>query len=297
MEFIKYQHVERFGTDETDGIDFGEVYIFPKLDGTNGSVWMDDGGVMQFGSRQKHLVAHDNAGFKESCSTMESLQNLLFDMPHLRLFGEWLVPHTLKTYTDEAWKKFYVFDVHDGDEYMDYDEYSGLLDYYGVDFIAPLATLRDPTLAQLEHILSINTFLIKEGEGVGEGIVLKNYDYKNKYGRQTWAKIVNSGFKNEFRKNCSGEPGTPGDKDLVEDKAVAAFLSKEMVDKTYANIVCENDGWSSKYIQRLLGTVWHDFVVEQSWSIVNKYKNPKIDYRKLQHYVFVEVKKMKSELF
>lgn len=41
MEFKKYQHVERFGKKETQGIEKGTVYIFPKLDGTNGVVWFD----------------------------------------------------------------------------------------------------------------------------------------------------------------------------------------------------------------------------------------------------------------
>jgi len=36
MEFRKYQHIERFGTDEVDGIEFGKCYIFYKIDGTIG---------------------------------------------------------------------------------------------------------------------------------------------------------------------------------------------------------------------------------------------------------------------
>ena len=32
MEFRKYQHIERFGTDEVDGIEIGTTYVFPKID-------------------------------------------------------------------------------------------------------------------------------------------------------------------------------------------------------------------------------------------------------------------------
>ena len=35
MEFTKYQHIERLGTTETNGIEMGMCYIFPKIDGTN----------------------------------------------------------------------------------------------------------------------------------------------------------------------------------------------------------------------------------------------------------------------
>ena len=39
MEFVKYPHLERFGNDEVQGIEFGECWIFPKLDGANASIW------------------------------------------------------------------------------------------------------------------------------------------------------------------------------------------------------------------------------------------------------------------
>lgn len=42
MEFRKYQHVERFGTVETENIQVGVCYIFPKIDGTNSSVWLGE---------------------------------------------------------------------------------------------------------------------------------------------------------------------------------------------------------------------------------------------------------------
>ena len=32
MNFTKYQHVERIGTTETDGILDGDVLVFPKID-------------------------------------------------------------------------------------------------------------------------------------------------------------------------------------------------------------------------------------------------------------------------
>ena len=66
MEFKKYQHLERFGTTEVDGIHFGDCYVFPKIDGTNSCVWMGEDGTVQAGSRKRHLTLEaDNAGFLE----------------------------------------------------------------------------------------------------------------------------------------------------------------------------------------------------------------------------------------
>lgn len=35
MQFKKYIHLEKYGTTETQGIELGTAYVFPKLDGTN----------------------------------------------------------------------------------------------------------------------------------------------------------------------------------------------------------------------------------------------------------------------
>ena len=46
MEFKKYQHVERFGNIEVEGIELGKCYIFPKIDGTNASIWINEKGII-----------------------------------------------------------------------------------------------------------------------------------------------------------------------------------------------------------------------------------------------------------
>lgn len=43
--FIKYQHVERFGNLEVQNIELGLCHIFPKIDGTNASVWLENGEI------------------------------------------------------------------------------------------------------------------------------------------------------------------------------------------------------------------------------------------------------------
>ena len=112
MEFKKYQHIERFGTDEVDGIEFGECLIFPKIDGTNSSVWLDADGNLKAGSRKRELsLKQDNAGFYTYILEHENVKKYLMKHPTHRLYGEFLVPHSLKTYRDDAWRKFYIFDI------------------------------------------------------------------------------------------------------------------------------------------------------------------------------------------
>lgn len=193
MPFIKYQHIERFGTDEVENIGLGTCFVFPKIDGTNGSVWLDKNGQVCAGSRNRVLsLEADNAGFLDAIIKDPRIIGYLLRHPTHRLYGEWLVPHSLKTYRDDAWRKFYVFDVCNEETYIPYNEYVPLLDEFGIDYIPLLAEVHNGSREQFYSLLDKNQFLIKDGMGAGEGIVIKNYSYKNKYGRATWAKIVRS---------------------------------------------------------------------------------------------------------
>ena len=106
MEFLKYQHVERFGNPETNGIENGMCYVFPKIDGTNAQLWWDNsvyGGRLMAGSRNRKLeLDNDNAGFYDWACNQDRHFEFFRKYPNLRLYGEWLVPHSLKTYKNET---------------------------------------------------------------------------------------------------------------------------------------------------------------------------------------------------
>jgi hypothetical protein len=298
-EYVKYQHVERIGNLETNGIEIGTCYIFPKIDGTNAHVWMEDG-IIKAGSRRRELsLDADNAGFNVwVLDNEEILNNIFIYLPQgAHIFGEWLVPHSLKTYREEAWRRFYIFDIllPDG-KHMPYDEYSVILDSVGYwDYILPIRILINPRLEDMEKCLEENKYLIEDGKGSGEGIVIKNYEYANKFGRQTWGKIVTAEFKEKHNREM-GAPITQCTA-YIEETIVAKYLTNEVIEKVYANIVSENNGWTSKFIPRLLNTVYYDFIRESSWDFIKENKNPTIDYKVLNRFVMQKVKKVKEELF
>lgn len=295
MSFIKYQHLERYGSTEAEGVEVGTCYVFPKLDGTNGSVWWDDG--VKAGSRNRELALdNDNAGFMNAMVTDKAVNLVLSVNRNFILYGEWLVPHTLKTYNDDAWRKFYVFDVYDRNKerLLSYDEYSAQLVAVGINVIAPIAIIKNGTESHFTECLSKAHYLVKDGEGSGEGVVVKNYDYKNKYGRQTWAKIV----ANEFKAKHHIVMGAPVvGCEIVEEKIVAKYVTQALVDKVVAKITNEMEGWSSKYIPRLIHTVYYDLVIEETWNFVKEFKNPKVDFKVLSHYTTAKIKQIKPELF
>jgi len=298
-EYQKYQHVEKLGCSEVQEILCGTVHVFPKIDGTNAHVWADVAGNMHYGSRRRELTLdNDNAGFMAWASEQENITNFCKMHPNNHLFGEWLVPHSLKTYQDDAWRRFYVFDVvrFSGDSeamHTPYDIYKPVLDKYGIEYIVPQRILINPAVEDCMRELDANEWLVTEGKG--EGVVLKNYDFVNRFGRQKWAKIVTSDFKQKHHK----EMGAPVTKctSLVEQEAVEALLTADIIDKVHANICCAEGGWSSKMIPRLLETVWHDFIVECSYGMVKKWKLPTINYKTLKAFTVQKIKTIKPELF
>lgn len=297
-EYIEYQHVEKLGTTETECIEIGDCYIFPKIDGTNAHIWLDDDKVIHCGSRKRELTLEkDNQGFMEYIMSNQGYYiNLLVSLPRgAHVFGEWLVPHSLKTYRENAWRRFYIFDVMLSDgSYMHYCEYSKVFNDLGYeDFIPPLRVLKNPKPENIERCLEENSFLVAEGSG--EGIVIKNYGYKNQYGRTCWAKVVTTEFKAKHARMM----GAPYVKcsDHIEESIVDTFLTEEIPQKVKANIENECGGWSSKYIPRLLHTVYHDFVTECTWEAIKKNKYPKIDFKLLKRFVDTKTKALLPEVF
>ncbi len=323
--FIKYHHIERLGGDETEGIDLGQCYVFPKIDGTNASIWIegtDDGWILKAGSRTRELTLDkDNAGFWAwVLSEEDKWTAFLLDHPHWHIYGEWLVPHTLKTYREDAWRKFYVFDVLDItlNSYVPYEIYRTAMDEVGIECIPPLCTMSDPTRMQLDWEVQKNTYLIADGMGAGEGVVVKNYDYKNKFGRQTWAKLVRNEFK-ERNAETFGVRNVDGKK-LVEKEFAETYVTEAFVSKTRAKIeqlIWEEEGTCDaltsgeeayqkadflaqnrgKVIPRLLQTCYHDLVVEEIWSFLKKQKNPTINFKRLNSHIIHLIKQRAEDLF
>lgn len=296
-EFLKYPHLERLGNLEVEGIEHGLCHVFPKLDGTNASMWVDEMGNFQYGSRTRTLsIEHDNAGFMQAMHltpTGDNYRALLNNRPHWRLYGEWLVPHTLKNYRDDAWRKFYIFDVYDNitGQFMKYEDYKPTLDSFGCLYIPCFQTVRNGDFVKFTESAKKIKYLLKDPEGFGEGVVIKRYDYENKHGRTCWAKVVLSEFK-EQHVSTMGPDGVGGE--VFEEKLVNDLVTQHLVDKEYSKIAL--DGWSSKCIPRLLETVYRCVIVEELYDYLKK-NNGTVNFKTLKHFVNSKVKELKKELF
>lgn len=292
---IKYTHLERFGTDAVDGINVGECHIFPKLDGTNASIWFEDGEI-RYGSRNRELtLGDDNAGFAAWASQQPHLLEMVKAHPGKRFYGEWLVPHSLKTYQEDAWRNFYIFDVtNEAGEYLHYDEYMPICKAFGAAFIPCILKAKNPTYEVLTKATENNRYLVKDNSGVGEGIVVKQYGWTNRYGHVAFAKLITNSFKD---KHIAEMGGSVVSVKMIEDAIADEFVTTHMVDKVVAKIRTEHGCFAAKNIGQLLGMVYHDLVAEELWEAVKKHKNPRIDFKTLNHCTIARVKALKPELF
>lgn len=331
--FRKYDHVERFGHPEVEHLDAGVVHVFPKLDGTHASVWLEPrqdkelaqphGNIphLRAGSRNRVLTLDsDNAGFYAWTQEEERLFKLIDFIlkfgSHAHVYGEWLVPHTLKTYREEAWRRFYVFDVFiQGRGYVQFEEWAPHAEDFGIDHVALLCTITNPTEDQLLHQVETNTYLVADGSGVGEGIVCKNFEWRNRFGRQPWMKIV----RNEFKERSKKAFGTPDLKGGFEVEAAVAeeFVTPTLVAKCRAKIMldlanedpeCETtadilinrewqEKWRKQLIPRLLQTVYTELVREELYTAVKKHKDPTINFKRLRAQCIRFTKEYAADLF
>ncbi len=293
MSFEKYQKVRRLGDIYTEGILSGRVYVFPKLDGANGSVWYDhDKGKVLCGSRRVLLTPEKtNQGFYEYVNDNEELQKIAKTYPTLRFYGEWLVPHSIKDYKDDAWNKFYIFDVvSEEGHHLPYPKYKKMLEPFDVEVVPPIKVLTNPKEEEIIDLSREVTYLMKEGKN-GEGVVAKNYEYMNRYGEQTWAKVVTG----EFKKKNYEEFGSPSVPSIKEDKFIENFATDAFFEKEMAKLGYTMDNFPKEIIGEFLGRTWRTFIEEETFNIIKKYKNPTINFGYLNK-LFIEKAKKRMGL-
>jgi len=295
--FIKYLHLEKWDTEEVLGIEENTgdpIYIFPKLDGTNGSFWYDSNSdLVRFGSRRREIfIENDNRDMVNILSSEANFKNIYYTIkyfPQYIFYGEWLCKHTIKTYKENAWGKFYIFDVYNREtgEFIPYEEYLDLVSPMtkncpNIEIIPPLAIAKKINQSDLKKAADTNYYLMQEGE-IGEGVVVKKYQYKNRYGRTVWAKYVRTEFTAKHIKEMG--PRVINSKDCLEEKIINKYVTEHLVFKTIEKLrdkyEFRTENFPSKLIPELIQTVYYDIIREEAWSILKEFKNPTINFKLL----------------
>jgi len=260
-EVEKYQHVERFGSSNVEGLLDKNCVVQEKLDGANLTVANEAGLIV---ATRNSCIHHDGApltGFRgavEYVLAHEGILDFITDHPELVLRGEWLIKNRID-YGPLNMFKYYVFDVQlrDGN-YIPWEDYSSLLAEYDI--------LMVPHLGFADSMDEVIAFAGGESAIGGdrkEGVVVKRYDFANKYGQIVWGKFVNEEYHQtpRIRTECNHEAA-------FADYAVSVALVNKVMDKLEGDI-------SIRRLGEIIGRSWDDVVHEELAEFVlhNKIKN------------------------
>ena len=295
----RYQHIERLGNEEVEGLLDGECVIQNKIDGTNLTVaWYDEPIGLVIASRNN--VVYRNGAFVEfpkkdkegnikigPDGKPETEHRFVDAVDYVRahggiqtlaamgyiLRGEWLIQHSM-VYAKEKYGHFYVFDVQERTTgvYVPTGKWIPLAEERGVHYVPMLTTLNNPSV---EALVELSKGPDEFGAQQKEGIVVKNFGFSNKWGRMTWGKIVSADFKDKMK----AAMGATND-DPPEIKFAARVVTYDFIMKTIHSL---EDSLGRKLVIRdmpqVLGRVYHDAFIEELWDFVQKETVSKFDFR------------------
>mgnify|MGYP001577881111 FL=1 len=286
--FKAYDKVERWDhTEEVDGLLNGTCYIQEKIDGANSSSWLENNfiyvakrscpiasGPLEYDSNYEIIDVFK--GLSLHILKHQGIRSFFKAYPHLRLYHEWLIKHTI-SYDLRVMNIAYVFDVFDdwGYRWLEPEEWMPLMQEFHIAYIPLLEKVENPTFDQLKEYLKKGS-LFRDGEM--EGIVIKNYNFVNKWGHQVFMKMVNKEFQ-EVNKIVFGRSSR---KEAIEHQIITTYITEARVEKVLNKIKDEGKELRAEILSEVLGRVYHDLITEESWNIVGKrFKGAIINFREL----------------
>lgn len=270
-EIKKYMDIIRYGKASTQGIikEGDKISITEKIDGANASFTVDKENTNGVSCYSRRLILNEEntlRGFyKWVNDNIVPIKDKL--NPNYRYIGEWLVSHKVQ-YQEDKYQQFYMFSIWDEnkEEYVSDEiviseaERLGLktVEYFYIgDFIS------------YEHMSSfIGKSNITKMPDTGEGIVVKNSNYFDKYGKQVFVKLVSENFAEIQKQKLPKNPN-------IHEKEVAIIktvLTKPRVDKLMHKLIDENELTRDEFVIenmkkliKLLGNrVYEDMIKEEN---------------------------------
>jgi hypothetical protein len=272
-EIKKYTDIIRLGHTSTEGVlKVGDyITISEKLDGSNASFILNSENKIDCFSRKIKLSENETLrGYYQWVKN--NIKPELLN-PKYRYFGEFLVSHKIQ-YKPEYYNQFYLFNVYDEEleEYLSDEIMRSEAAKLGIKTV-PL--FYEGEYISFDHLMS---FVGRSDMAVdrGEGIVVKNVQYKNKYGNQLFVKLVTQEFTEIQKQKAPKDPNKPL---TVEQEFVNTCLTKARVEKELYKLVDEgilelNFGIEEMGIilRNLGGRIYEDILKEESEYVPQNYE-------------------------
>lgn len=286
MTFKQYKKIQALHKEECEGILEGTCYIQEKVDGANASIWIEDGKV-HCGSRTRDLTLAGDGfnGFVEYVKTHQGINSLLSTRSNFRLYGEWLVRHSIG-YHEKSYRQFYLYDIEteEGNK-MDIEEVNKIAEEFGIPHVHLFTKIKNPTLDQIKEFAGKSVL----GEK-GEGIVVKNLEFINKFGDTQYGKYVTQEFKED---NAITFGGNNKHSDTYwEMYFVNEYVSLPRLEKIlnkFSNM--SEEKLDMKHIPQIMGMMHHDVITEECWAIQKKCTAP-FDFKAFEKLVKRKTRQM-----
>lgn len=272
-EIKKYTDIVRLGHKSTFGVlEVGDlITITEKIDGANASFILNELNEVDCFSRNNQ-VTQDNTLRGYYGWVKENIKSALLN-PKYRYYGEWCVSHKIQ-YKPEYYQNFYLFNVYDEEigEYLTDNIMRSEAERLGIKTVQ---LLYEGEYISFEHLLSF----VGQSEmaiNAGEGIVVKNVNYKDKYGNQVFVKLVSDEFRETQKQKA---PKDPNRALSVEQEFINMTVTKARVDKLLHKLVDEgvleeNFGIEDMglILKNLGSRVYEDVIKEESDSLPENYE-------------------------
>lgn len=303
MAYYKsFTHVERLGTDETDGILNGTCYISPKLDGTSALVWSENGKVCAGSRIRKLFAASDNAGFyvwtQSSDEEAVKIRELVLTNPHIILYGEFGVGRVanIKDYDVEAHNKLWIFDAFDTNkcEYLHPEIMIDMCSAFQIErYLLPYIKINNPTEEDIVKFAEENNYLLSNANHPGEGVVIRNPGFRNKCGNYVIAKFVRDEYlqRKAQKKNRTVSKRLDCEQEIIDYYVTDAELAKAKAKVCLALGLEEFDKKSGKCVGMFLNLVFRDAVLAEISDICKRWKRPIINFQELNNLCSIKARK------
>jgi len=271
-EIKKYTDVVRLGHRSTVGVlnegDF--ITVTEKLDGANASFKLNEDNQVDGFSRNTPVDETNTLrGYHTWLKEIKPEQlNLRY-----RYYGEWLVSHKIQ-YKPEYYQRFYLFNVYD-DELQEYLSEEIMRNEALRLNINTVPLIYEGQYISFEHLME---FVGKSDMAVnfGEGIVVKNVNYRDKYGHQCFVKLVHEDFIEVQKQKAPKDPNRPV---TPEQEFANMCVTKARIDKMLHKLVDEGILESDFGIEDMrlilsnLGTrIYEDILKEENDSLPEGYE-------------------------
>ena len=274
MEQKKYTDVTRLGHKTTlDVLKEGDqIVIQEKIDGANASFKVENGEIFAF-SRNTQL-SEDNTlgGFYEFAKSLDA-DKLLAGVIY---FGEWTNPHKVRY--PEFEKEFFLYDIYNThiDKYVSFSMVKDESRRLGLNLVPVFYEGEYQSFEHLQSFVGKTHIGGKLGDiETGEGIVVKNVSYIDRFGNQKFVKLVTDAFREIQKQKAPKDPKREltQEQQFVDMTVTNARVEKMLYKFVDEGILDEHFGIEDmgKILKHMSPRILEDILKEESDSLPSEH--------------------------